>query len=74
MMSDEYRGTITFDTSRTTVDANGNTVPALDETVSGNSFIKAALHELGHSMGLGENVVNTSQSCGRSSSITLKVG
>lgn len=37
---------------------------ALDETVSGDAFTKAALHELGHSMGLNENVVNTNQPCG----------
>lgn len=58
-------GTIRFDTNRTSVDAQGNTARSLDETVSDTVFIKAALHEIGHSMGLGENVVpNANSHCG----------
>ncbi|MGZ8845888.1 MAG: hypothetical protein ACXW3C_05440 [Pyrinomonadaceae bacterium] len=48
------RATITFDTSVVTTDANGNPAQALDDTLSPDAFTKAALHELGHSMGFGE--------------------
>ena len=46
------RATITFDTSVQSADSP----PAqeLDETVSSDGFTKAALHEMGHSMGFGE--------------------
>lgn len=48
------RATMTFDTSVQAPDQNGNVVQALNETASGTSFLKAALHEIGHSMGFGE--------------------
>lgn len=50
------RATITFDTSVQQPDANGNSAQALDETVSSDAFTKAALHEMGHSMGFGEGM------------------
>ncbi len=48
------RATVTFDTSVQAPDQNGNPVQALNETASSDAFLKAALHEIGHSMGLGE--------------------
>lgn len=42
----------------TSVNAQGQTVQALDETVSADAYIKAALHEIGHAMGLGDSSVN----------------
>ena len=48
------RATVTFDTSVQARDQNGNLVQALNETVSSDAFLKAALHEIGHSMGFGE--------------------
>jgi hypothetical protein len=51
------RATITFDPSVTFPDQNGNQARALDETVSADAFLKAALHEIGHSMGLGEGQI-----------------
>lgn len=48
------RATITFDTSVLQPDANLNPAQALDETVSSDAFTRAALHEMGHSMGFGE--------------------
>lgn len=50
--------TITFDTSVTRTGPNTTPVQALDETVSADSFLKAALHEIGHTMGLGEGAVD----------------
>jgi predicted Zn-dependent protease len=46
--------TITFDLSVTRPDPNGAQQQALDETVSQDAFLKAALHEIGHTMGLSE--------------------
>lgn len=48
------RATVTFDTSVQAPDQSGNLVQALNETSSSDAFLKAALHELGHSMGFGE--------------------
>ena len=45
---------MTFDTSGQAPDQNGNLVQALNETASSDAFLKAALHEIGHSMGFGE--------------------
>ena len=50
--------TISFNLNIKNIDSAGNQVPQLDETVSSTGFLKAALHELGHSMGFGEGVVN----------------
>jgi hypothetical protein len=61
---DSTGGTITFDPNRTAVDNQGNNVRALNETASSDIFTKAALHELGHSMGLGDNQVPGGQTCG----------
>jgi hypothetical protein len=47
-------GTITFSNTVTATAPDGSTKLALDETVSSNGFTKAALHELGHTMGFGE--------------------
>src|SRR5678815_3026365 len=47
-------GTITFSNIVQAVGADGQNHLALDETVSSTAFTKAALHEIGHSMGLGE--------------------
>lgn len=52
------RATVTFDTSVQAPDQSGNLVQALNETTSGNAFLKAALHEIGHSMGFGEGQVD----------------
>lgn len=48
------RATVTFNTSVQAPDQNGNLVQALNETTSSVAFLKAALHEIGHSMGFGE--------------------
>src|SRR5215203_6426317 len=48
------RATVTFNTSVQAIDQNGNLVQALNETTSSTGFLKAALHEIGHSMGFGE--------------------
>ena len=50
--------TISFNLNIKNIDSSGNQVPQLDEKVSSTGFLKAALHELGHSMGFGEGVVN----------------
>lgn len=50
------RATVTFNTSVQAPDQNGNLVQQLNETVSSDSFLKAALHEIGHSMGFGEGL------------------
>jgi hypothetical protein len=51
-------GIVRFDLSVTRVGADLVTQQqALDETVSSDSFLKAALHEIGHSMGLGDGKV-----------------
>jgi hypothetical protein len=50
--------TISFNLNVKNIDSSGNQVPQLDEKVSSTGFLKAALHELGHSMGFGEGVVN----------------
>jgi len=47
-------GTITFSNTVTASAPDGSTKLALDETVSSNGFTKAALHELGHTMGFGD--------------------
>jgi hypothetical protein len=56
--------TVTFDTSVTRPGPNGAPQQALDETASTDSFLKAALHEIGHSMGLGEGLVDPTFSSG----------
>src|ERR1051325_9153982 len=48
------RATVTFDTSVQAANQNGNLVQALNENASSDAFLKAALHEMGHSMGFGE--------------------
>ena len=48
------RATVTFNTSVQAIDQNGNPVQALNENTSSTGFLKAALHEIGHSMGFGE--------------------
>ena len=48
------RATITFDLSVKTGDQSGQLVQTLDEKVSSTGFLKAALHEIGHSMGFEE--------------------
>lgn len=48
------RATVTFDPSVQAPDQNGTLVQALNENTSSDAFLKAALHELGHSMGFGE--------------------
>lgn len=50
--------TITFDTRVTLPGPNGDPQQALDETISSDGFLKAALHELGHTMGFGEGDPN----------------
>lgn len=52
------RATITFDTSVQAPDPNGNLVQQLDENASSVSFLKAALHEIGHSMGFGDGQID----------------
>lgn len=52
------RATVTFNTSVQGPDQNGNLVQALNENASSNAFTKAALHEIGHSMGFGEGQLN----------------
>lgn len=62
------QATITFNLDVKSIDASGNSVQQLDETVSSNVFTKAALHELGHTMGFGNALTNpdspTSGPCG----------
>ena len=53
--------TVSFNLNVKNIDQFGNQVPQLDEKVSSTGFLKAALHELGHSMGFGEGVVNRNQ-------------
>jgi len=50
--------TISFNLDIKSIDQFGNQVPQLDEKVSSTGFLKAALHELGHSMGFGEGLLN----------------
>lgn len=61
--------TITFNTSVQAPDQNGNLVQQLNENASSVSFLKAALHELGHTMGFGDGQVDplhpTSGPCGQ---------
>lgn len=52
------RATITFDTSVQAPDQNGTLVQQLNENASSVSFVKAALHEIGHSMGFGDGQVD----------------
>jgi hypothetical protein len=63
---------ITFDTSVRRTGPIGDQQQALDETVSPDGFLKAALHEIGHTMGFGEGAVDsTGQSggCGGSGQV-----
>lgn len=48
------RATVTFDLSVQGQDQNGNLAQALNENASSDAFLKSALHEIGHSMGLGD--------------------
>jgi hypothetical protein len=63
------RGTITFNTNVQAPDQNGNLVQQLNENVSSDAFLKAALHEIGHTMGFGDGQVDpnhpTSGACGQ---------
>ena len=52
------RATITFDTSVQAPDQNGNLVQQLDEAASSDAFLKAALHEIGHSMGFADGQID----------------
>ena len=52
------RATITFNTSVQAPNQNGNLVQQLDENASSVSFLKVALHEIGHSMGFGDGQVD----------------
>jgi hypothetical protein len=50
-------GTITFSNTVMAIGPNGQQERALDETASSIAFTKAALHEMGHSMGFGDGTL-----------------
>lgn len=52
------QATISFNLNIKNIDQFGREVPQLDEKVSSTGFLKAALHELGHSMGFGDGQLN----------------
>jgi hypothetical protein len=56
--------TITFDTTVMFPDTNGNSHSSLDEAAYPGIFTKAMLHEVGHTMGLPDVTIDTTQGCG----------